>query len=184
MKCIPNLMSHTKITSSIVSRRRDRQRSNRASTPRAFTYDLASLHLQALMCIAGVDACVTRAEFDEAVAFLDRASLPPADVERLRRLAPVFADSPPPMEALLEPLTAFAAHPARARALATDLARIVAVERRAHPRELLLMDEFCAALGVASSHAPAPAPRAVIDLASQYRLRASVARALETSAAA
>lgn len=190
----PTLMSNLRTaTTSMVQRRRGRQRST--AIRGGFTYELASLHLQALFSMAAVDGPITQHEYDAVLGFLDRASIAPDDNARLRALAPMFAQKPPHMEALLEPLAAFAAHPVRARTLLTDLARIAGIERRAHPRELLLMDEYAAAVGApavnlygmtltAQVGEARDYDRTAVGLATQLRIRESVCRALETSYAA
>ena len=174
-----------------LQRRRARQREDMSG--RTYTFELAALHLQLLVAMAAVDDQLRSIEVEEVGAFVDRASLPPADRARLELLVRTSIDAPPQLELLLEGLSSLARRPALAQLLVSDLARVAASDDHAHPRESDLLDLVCETLqlepvtikvepSVPLTAAPerptGPRPARLVD---QHRVRSAVRRSLETS---
>lgn len=178
------------IIPSFVERRRARQYGVTART--SWSFDLVQLRVQLLYAMAAADGRLVREEIEAIDRAIEQAPVPAASRERLRHIARRLEATPPELEPLLEPLSAFREDPALARALVTDLARVAAVDLHADPREQELLERVCAVVGVDPVRIPAPRPAAAperrvrraptaVDRASQERIRDAVRRALETS---
>jgi uncharacterized tellurite resistance protein B-like protein len=176
---------------SIVRRRRTRQREEQARQ-RRWSYDLVLLRVQLLIAMAAVDGRIVREEVQAIDRAIEGAPLPADQRTRLQGIALQLVRTPPRIETLLEPLEAFRADPALARALVTDLARVAAVDLFADPREQALLERICEVVGVDPVAIPAPrtlqvnerpirrAPKG-FDSAAEDRIRDVVRRALEAS---
>ncbi|MCB0879845.1 MAG: TerB family tellurite resistance protein [Thermoleophilia bacterium] len=187
---------------SFLERRRSRQ-GGESARDRAYTLELASLHLQLLVAMAAVDEQVAQVEVEEVLAFIDRTSMPAEDLEQLEQLARTSLASPPNLDQLTTQLHALARRPAIARLVALDLARVAAADSREDPRETRMLTTVCEALDVPAVEiridepalSPdgtqgggddqervigAPAPRAA-SLAARHRARVAVRKALEAS---
>ncbi|MCW2921141.1 MAG: Tellurite resistance protein TerB [Thermoleophilia bacterium] len=178
---------------SFIDRRRARQGGSAAK--RAYTFELAALHLELLVAMAAVDEQVHSIEVEEVLDFLDRARLGEEDEARLEQLARAAIAAPPHLDKLIARIGAFVAKPGLATLLVADLARVAAADARADPREVALMEQVCAALNVDAVAIRVPDPdsepdagrdrvigerRAPVQGAiAQHRVRTQVRRALE-----
>ena len=175
-----------------LERRRARQGGD-SPRSRAYTFELAALHVQLLVAMAAVDEQVVTSEVDEVLAVLDRTSLDAKQVARLEQLARASLAQPPQLDALMAQLQKIAGRHAVARMVVDDLARVAAADSREDPRETRMLDEVCDALridriripiepasatgGASSGRAPVRGPR----LVARHRARTAVRRALEES---
>ncbi len=179
---------------SFLERRRARQRGGDAK--RAYTFELAALHLELLVAMAAVDEEVRTIEVEEVLGFLDRARLGTDDQVKLDELARTAVAAPPDLNRLMGRLGKFAQKPALATLLVTDLSRVAAADARADPREVALLDHVCDALQVervtiridaapvgdgagAGGGTRPPAGERQPRLVAQHRVRSQVRRALE-----
>jgi tellurite resistance protein len=193
-------MRGSKITKNgFLQRRRARQRDGGSARERAYTFDLAALHLRLLVAMAAVDEEVRHVEVEEVLGFIDRPSLGRDELARLEELARVSLAAPPQVESLLGELTRFARRPSIARAVVDDLARVAAADLREDPRETRMLESVCDALQlerVEIQLPEAPAPNAAPTtgatgprtpaaggprLVARHRARTAVRRALEAS---
>lgn len=178
-----------------LERRRARQGGDDSARARAYTFDLAALHLQLLVAMAGVDEEVRHVEVEAVLGFIDRASLGADDIKRLEELARSSLAAPPSLDALLGKLSKLARRPTIARLVVDDLARVAAADLREDPRETRMLELVCDTLKVsrvpiqidepgrarAVGTAPAPAPQRGPRIVSQHRARVAVRKALEAS---
>lgn len=180
---------------SFLDRRRARQ--GRGAASGSYTFELAALHLRLLVAMAAVDEEVRHVEVEEITAFIDRTTLPHADVERLETVTREALADPPRLESLLEGLEMLVRRPALAKVLVTDLARVAAADARADPREVVLLRYVCDALRVehvsidipepelprhfARGTAPTPLSQRQPRLINQHRVRTAVRTALDAS---
>lgn len=161
---------------------------------RAYTLEIASLHMRLLVAMAAVDEHVRHVEVEEVLAFIDRPSLPHEDLARLEQLTKVAIADPPQLDLLLAELSKVASKPAIARLVVDDLAQVAAADSREDPRETELLATVCGALGVelpkivivdpeplAGAGSPQPAAPRRPRLVNPQRVRAQVRRGLEAS---
>jgi hypothetical protein len=178
--------------SGLLGRRRSRQHAA-GRRPGAYSYDLASLHIELLVAMAAVDGEIRSAEVDEVLGFIDRTSLDHDDIERLERHVRVVIAKPPELRDLNLHLSRFAGKSSLTRRIVNDLANVAAADAKADPRETRLLEFVCDALGVdririhaplgyGSDERPEPA-RAVRSsrVASQLRAHMAVQRTLRAS---
>lgn len=176
---------------SFLDRRRARQRGG--DVKRAYTFELAALHVELLVAMAAVDDEVRTIEVEEVLEFLDRARLGTDDQAKLDQLVRAAVAAPPDLARLTGRLDRFSSKPALARLLVSDLSRVAAADARAEPREVALLDHVCDALQIERvtiriEPSPAdavgtgtrpPASERKPRLAAQHRVRSQVRRALE-----
>lgn len=176
---------------SFLDRRRARQRGG--DTRRAYTFELAALHLELLVAMAAVDEEVRSIEVETVLGFLDRTRLGTDDQAKLDELARTAVAAPPDLARLTARLERFSGKPALATLLVADLARVAASDARADLREIALLDHVCDALqldrvtihidatpsGGAGTGARPPAAERQPRLVAQHRVRSQVRRALE-----
>ena len=176
---------------SFIDRRRARQGGSAAT--RAYTFELAALHLELLVAMAAADEQVHSIEIEEVLGFLDRARLGEEDEARLEQLARAAIASPPKLDRLIARIGGFAGKPGLATLLVADLARVAVADARADPREVALMAQVCSALDVDIVEIRIAEPEADEDSANrvigekrsaqgvvaQHRVRTQVRRALE-----
>jgi len=179
----------------LLHRRRDRQKAT-GSTSRAYTFELASLHLQLLIAMAAVDEQLRSVEVDEVDRFLEFLALPAKDIERLNVIVQRGLAAPPSLETLLGGLANIAKKPALANALVADLARVAGADDRADEREIVMLGHVCTALNVETVEIRVPEDTTPIGpavkrherpanpqprLLAQHRIRTAVRSALEES---
>lgn len=180
---------------SLLSLRRRRQAKAEARS-RAYTLELAILHVQLMAAMAAVDEQVRHSEVEEILAFIDRPSLSHDDLTQLEAAARAALASPPPLEPLLAQLHRLSSKPAVARQVAEDLARVAAADAREDHRETSLLGTICDALRVprvpinidspsplagTGAHHPPARPSGARHVVVQMRARSAVRQALEAS---